>query len=60
MSRVLDPIRPHNTFVFLDKKKESKEGNDKDSNRGDEESPEGHKHVIAKSVLGLLSKLQVF
>lgn len=60
MSRVLDPVRPHHTFVFLDKKKEPKEGNDQDSNKGDDESPAGHKNLIEKSVLGFLSKLQSF
>jgi hypothetical protein len=35
-SRVLDPYRPHNTFVFLDKKKEPTEGNEQDDHHGDD------------------------
>jgi hypothetical protein len=59
---VLDPIRPHNTFVFLDKKKDNAEGKQGDDQQADDLSPDsGHKNqnsIVARNVvLGILNKM---
>ncbi len=61
-SRVLDPIRPHNTFIFLDKKKNNAEGKQGDDQQAEDLSPDsGQKkqnNMIARNdVLGFLNKM---